>query len=114
MDKIIQPKGYYQATLWGAAGSPQIIVYSDGENYFSFDSVSPETPLDPADFVLDAVPLFPSSSEEELKSALWKAREYIIKTANEYKQTKVLTIANSLEGGKLVGELDEILKIEDK
>ncbi|EPW5429271.1 hypothetical protein ACWM3R_001406 [Vibrio cholerae] len=109
----IAPKGYYRATIWGTADSPEIIVYSNGSNYYSFDSASPEKPLDPADVVLDLIPLFPNASEKELKSAIWKAREFIIKTANQYKQDGYLCIQNSLEGGKLVTELDAILDVRE-
>lgn len=112
MANQVAAKGYYKASLLGASGSPEIIVYSDGESYFSFESSTPAKPLDPSDFIVDAVPLYPTSSGEQLKTALWQAREFIIKTANEYKREKVLTINNSLEGGKLISVIDEVLGID--
>ena len=111
-DKIL-PRGHYKAILLGTSGSPEIIVYSNGENYFSFDSATPQEPLDPGYFMLEETPILPSLPEDKLKQALFKARDFIIKTANEYKTTKSLTIDNSLEGGSLVSELDSILKTDN-
>ncbi len=120
----IEP-GYHRASLLGCAGAPEIVVYFDGENYYSFEAVSPTTKLDPTDFILDARPLYLSKTsgkstdikdtvEENvlLESSLSKTRDFLIKAANEYKQTGRLSIATSLDGGKLVGEIDALLDIE--
>lgn len=105
----ILPKGYYKATLWGCAGSPEITVYSNGEQYFSYDSANPAEPLDPSDFVISQIPLFPSPNEEALKYALNQALEFIVKTGNDYKRDHHLSIHHALEAGSLVTEIESLL-----
>ncbi|BEI26105.1 hypothetical protein H8F18_16470 [Vibrio fluvialis] len=105
----VLPKGYYKATLWGCAGSPEITVYSNGEHYFSFDSANPAEPLEPSDFVISQIPLFPTPSEEALKYALNQALEFIVNTGNDYKRNHHLSIHHALEAGSLVTEIESLL-----
>ncbi|MDW2320228.1 hypothetical protein R7127_08035 [Vibrio sp. 1159] len=108
----VLPKGYYKAALWGCAGSPEIIVYSDGKQYFSFDSAKPSEPLDPDDFMISQIPLFPSATEESLKYTLNQALEFIVKTGNDYKRDHHLSIHHAIEAGSLVTEIESILNIK--
>lgn len=54
------PKGYYKASPIDAAGI-EIVVYSDGKNYFSYENSDPTKPLDDselAELVIETEPLF--------------------------------------------------------